>query len=273
MHHEDETSNMNKFLCFAAVVLWATRSLAHDAWVETHTSIVRTGDAAHISLLLGNHGNSHRDFKLAGKVDLRHAQCELIRPDGNKLDLKPTLFDVGYAPAEGYWSTRFVAAEPGLYTVNHLSDQVMSYAPVRSIKGAKAYFVVSDSLDRVSRKYGGFERPLEHPLELIPTAHPITPMGVGVPIRVRLVYRGKPLAGARVSFIPRSVSLSDGFDATYERTTDDRGEAAFTPTLGTQHLVVAHHEEPNERGEGFDRTKYSATLTIFVPQICPCCQE
>jgi hypothetical protein len=43
--------------------------------------------------------------------------------------------------------------------------------------------------------------------------------------------------------------------------------------LGTYHLIVAHHDEPQERGAGYDRTKYSATLTVLVPQVCPCCNE
>jgi hypothetical protein len=36
---------------------------------------------------------------------------------------------------------------------------------------------------------------------------------------------------------------------------------------------VAHWKEPNESGKGYDSTKYSATLTILVPQVCPCCGE
>ena len=69
------------------------------------------------------------------------------------LDLKPGLTDQGYAPSEGFWSTRFVAAEPGLYTVSHTCDKVVSYAPVRSIKSAKTCFVASGSLDNVSRRF------------------------------------------------------------------------------------------------------------------------
>lgn len=45
-------------------------STAHDTWVETNTSVVRTGDVVHVDLKLGNHGNEHRDFKLASKISL-----------------------------------------------------------------------------------------------------------------------------------------------------------------------------------------------------------
>jgi uncharacterized GH25 family protein len=108
---------------------------------------------------------------------------------------------------------------------------------------------------------------------LVPETNPVTPMGPGTPIRVRLLYKGKPLAGARVSFIPRGETLSKDFDGRYERKTDARGRAEFTPTEGNYYLVVAHWLEPKEKGEGYQSTKYSATLTVLVPQVCPCCGE
>jgi uncharacterized GH25 family protein len=251
----------------------ASAATAHDAWVQTNTNMVRAGDAVHVDLLLGNHGNDHRDFRLAGKVALEGATLGVVGPDGSRIDLKPNLADVGYAPQEGFWTARFVPSAPGLYVIGHASDQVMSYGPVRSVKGAKTCFVVSDSLDTVPRDNPGFDRPLGHPLELVPLANPVTPMGPGVPIRVRLVYKGQPLAKARVSFIPRGTILEESFDDRYERTTDAAGESSFSPTFGNYYLVVAHHLEPDERGPKYDRTKYSATLCVYVPQVCPCCSE
>ncbi len=168
---------------------------AHDTWVQTNSNAVRVGDAAHVDLMLGNHGNDHRDFKLAGKPDLAASTLEVVLPSGKRLDIKPGLTDQGYAPSEGFWSTRFVPFEPGLYTVSHTYDKVVSYAPVRSIKSAKTCFVANGSLDNVPRNFGGFDQPLGHPLELVPKTHPVTPMGPGVPFTVRLLYRDKPLAG------------------------------------------------------------------------------
>ncbi|HTU24126.1 MAG TPA: DUF4198 domain-containing protein [Pirellulales bacterium] len=245
---------------------------AHDTWVETNTNIVRVGDAVFIDLLLGNHGNDHRDFRLAGKPDLETSTLDVVLPDGRRLDIKPTLSDRGYAPSEGFWSTRFVPAEPGLYTVSQTSDKVVSYAPTRSIKSAKTFFVANGSLDNVPRDFGGFDRPLGHALELVPIAHPVTPMGPGVPFAVRLLYRDKPLPETKVSFIPRGTTLAEGFDSKYERTTDEHGEARFTPPDGNFYLIVAHHDEPNEAGPNYQRTKYSATLVLFVPQHCSCCE-
>lgn len=265
---------MAKHLLASAMMLVLAATLsAHDTWVQTNTNVVRVGDNVHIDLMLGNHGNDHRDFKLAGKIDLEGCTLTVVAPDGKRYDLKDRLTDTGYTPREGYWTAPFAGAKPGLYLVAHTLDKVVSYAPTRSIKSAKTFFLVSKSLDNVPRDNPGFDKPLGHPLELVPETNPVTPMGPGTPIKVKLLYKGKPMADARVSFIPRGTALTQGFDPRYERKTDKDGRASFTPAEGNYYLIVAHHLEPKESGEKHQSTKYSATLTILVPQICPCCGE
>jgi uncharacterized GH25 family protein len=151
----------------------------------------------------------------------------------------------------------------------------MSYAPERAIKSAKVLFVASEGLDEMPLENPGFERPLGHDLELIPVANPVTPMGPGTPIRVRLLYKGKALVGERVSFIPRGATLKPGLDERYERVTDSNGEAHFEPTEANHYLIVAHKTEPDAGGEldgkPYKFTKYGATMTVYVPRICACC--
>lgn len=258
-----------RLLSALVLSLVATASLAHDTWVQTNTNVIRSNDSVYIDLMLGNHGNEHRDFKLAGKIDLAKCTLDVVGPDGKSFDLKPNVVDRGYAPREGYWSAKFVPVASGLYCAAHKLDTL--HKTTRAIKSAKTYFVVSENLDKVTENNPGFDKPLGHPFELVPTVNPVTPMGPEKPIGVKLLYQGKPLAGARVTFIPRGVELSQSFDDRYERQTDDEGRAQFTPTEGNYYLVVAHHSEPDQRGDNFDRTSYSATLTVLVPDLCPCC--
>jgi len=259
-------------LTAAAVILATSSGSAHDAWLQVNTNVVRVGDAVTIDLMLGNHGNNHRDFKLAGKTNPAAGPLEVVAPDGKRYDLKDRLTDTGYTPKEGFWSTRFVGEQAGLYLVSRLSDQVVSYAPKRSVQSAKTCFVISRSLDQVPPDNPGFDKPLGHPLELVPVANPVTPMGPGQAIRVRLLFKGQPLSAETVSFIPRGEELTEEFDPRYERQTDAEGRASFTPKEGDYYLVAAHREAP-ESGQGYDATKYSATLCIYVPHLCPCCGE
>jgi uncharacterized GH25 family protein len=263
---------MMRFSLFTMLLL-VSEAQAHDTWLQTNVNVVRPGDNVHIDLMLGNHGNDHRDYKLASKVNPEGSTLEVIAPGGKRYDLKPQLFDAGYTPKEGFWTTRFAGETPGLYMVAHSQEKVVSYAPVRSIKSAKTFFVVSKSLDKVPQNNPGFDKPLGHALELVPERNPVTPMGPGTPLKVRLFLKGKPLADAKISFIPRGETLAEGFDKRYERMTDKEGRAAWTPKEGNYYLVVAHWQAPDESGKDYKSTKYSATLTVLVPQVCPCCAD
>lgn len=241
---------------------------AHDTWVETNTSIVRTGDVVHVDLKLGNHGNEHRDFKLASKISLDKCQLSVIGPDGKAVDLKHALVDTGYAPKEGYWTGRFVTTTPGLHTVSHTLDTL--HGTTRAIKSGKTHFMASNLLDNVSSTDTSYKQPLGHPLELVLLKNP-TELGAAVPIRVKLLYQSKPLANVRVTFVPRGAVLSEGIDKDHEQNTDADGIASYTPDEGNVILIVVHHASAEQKGEGYDKTHYTATLTVAVPQLCPHC--
>lgn len=243
---------------------------AHDTWLEVSARAVRPDDVVHVDLFLGNHGNEHRDFKVAGKLgSLEGVKVGVIGPDGRTTDLVPGMVDMGYAPAEGYWSARFVPAVAGLHCAAHYRQGVRHGS--MGFKGGKAYFLAAESLDKPARPEGKLPGPLGHPLELVLESHPVIECGPGRPVAVRLLFRGQPLADHVVSFIPRGAALAEGFDPAYERRTDADGRCSFTPKEGNLVLVVAHLTKPEERGEGYDRTAYSATLVLDVPQRCPCC--
>lgn len=257
----------------AAAVLVSTAVCAHDTWIQANVPVVRAGETVYLDLMLGNHGNEHRDFLLASKVSLDRATFKVIDPEGRQFDFKDRLIDTGYTPKEGFWSLRFNPVQAGMYVAVHTLDQVVNHGtPTRSIKSAKTCLVASKLLDKVPEENPGFDRVLGHPLEIIPEANPVTPSGPEVPIRIKVLLKGKPFEGARVSFIPRGVRLADGFDETYERKTNANGRCSYTPKEGNHYLVVVHHKT-DEAGEGYTATAYSATLTVLVPDICPCCGE
>jgi uncharacterized GH25 family protein len=256
----------------AAVAVAPLAASGHDTWVQASQRLVGVGDVVHVELFLGNHGNDHRDFKVAGKLaSLEGVTLDVIAADGRRTDLVPAAVDVGYAPKEGFWSARFVPASPGLHGVAHTRTGIHNRK--RGIKSGKAYFLAADQLD--APPAGGWKHaePLGHPLELVPETDPVRGVGPGRPIAVRLLHRGQPLADHRVSFIPRGAELAEGFDERFERRTDDLGRCGFEPREGDLVLVVAHLDAADERGPDFDRTVYSATLVLDVPQRCACCEE
>lgn len=236
---------------------------AHDTWVETGTLQVRTGEYLYIDLRLGNHGNNHRDFKLASKITLAPCELSVTAPSGSQVDLKSKLVDLGSAEKEGYWTARFVAQESGVYEVLHKLNTL--HGKTRAIKSAKTYFVASDSDERLSSRgqenIKAYELGLEFLLET-----PVDQLSAGTPVCLKLLRNGKPVAGALVSFVPRGVTLSPNEDSTYERKTESDGSVQFTPTEGNLILAVAHFVAEDEKGEGFEKTHYGATIVLAVPQ-------
>jgi uncharacterized GH25 family protein len=245
---------------------------AHDTWVQTAARVVPAGEVVHVDLALGNHGNEHRDFKFAGKLaTLDGARLDIIGPQGRRTDLVPALVDLGYAPKEGFWSARFVTAAEGLHCVAHALDRL--HGTKRTVKTAKAYFLVAAAESPEPPPAGACPEPLGHALELVPETHPVLGCGPGRAVKVRLLFRGRPLADERVSFIPRGAELQGEFDPEFERRTDAEGRASYVPREGNYLLVVAHRTAADERGEGYDKTAYSATLVLMIPQRCGCCDE
>lgn len=256
------------------LLLAAVGAKAHDTWVQTNTSLVRTGDVVHLDLMLGNHGNDHRDFKLASKIGLDLVQSfEIYGPNGLRHDLKPELIDLGLAPKEGFYSARFVPAKPGRYRLVQTLDRVINHGkPIRAVKTAKAFFGVADSLDKPELTKEPWDAPLGTGLEFVLLSDPVLGTGPGKPIRVQLLHQGKPVADHKVSFIPRGGVLKEGTDPDYEVKTDKDGIASFTTKVGTYHLVVAH-KQTSEKSGTFESTAYSATMTLFVSQKCGCCAD
>ena len=240
-------------------------AMAHDTWVETNTSVVRLGHVVHVDLKLGNHGNEHRDFKLASKISLDASEIKIQKPhDPSLLDLKARMTDAGLLPKEGYWTARYVPDREGLHTVIHSARS--QHGKTLGFKSAKSYFVVSKTLDHLDIDQTGFDKPVGHPLELIPLDNPVTSLKSGQPLRVQVLFESRPLTDARVSFIPRGTQLAEGFDAQYEQKTDSQGTATLTPRESNIYLIVVHHKAPDRKGPGFDETSYSATLTVHVMQ-------
>ena len=248
-----------------------SRAPAHDIWIEANQTLVRLGEQVNLALMLGNHGNHHRDFKLASKIPAGQQSLRVMTPEGTSIELTPNLIDNGYEPKEGFWSTTFLGYQPGIYQAISTFDQVMSFAPVRDIKCAKTFFGLTGSLDKPVKFEKGFGLPIGAPLELIAVSNPVYGLGNGSVFTVRLLFKGKPLPETVVSFIPKGVTLTGDIDPRYEVKTDAMGIASFTLCQSGQWLIAAHAKDDSASGEGYKSIGFSATLHLQVPAVCPCC--
>lgn len=256
---------LTKFLAIALAASFITSSAtAHDTWVQSGPLVTRHNDVVHVDLMLGNHGNDHRDFKLASKITLKPCSLSVVAPDGTTSDLKPSIKDMGYAEKEGYWSARMVADQKDVYQVVHTLDTL--HGKTRGIKSSKSFFVSSSCFGVFPTNGTEFIKPLNSGLELVLESS-LKTMGAGKEVQLKVLWNGKPLPEARVAFVPRGAVLAEGFDSDFERVADETGTVRFTPTEGNFLLAVVHHMAADESGDGYDRTHYGATMVLPIPQV------
>ena len=245
-----------------AVLLLPATGLAHDPWVQLNTSRQEPKQPVYADLMLGNHGNNHRDFLLAGKIPLKGSTLSLISGKGTVTDLKPGIADAGSEEKEGFWSVKIPSQPGGLYCVAHTYDAVVTYAPKRVLKTGKAFFfsTAPDGSGVINK----FSQPIGHPLEIIPLEDP-TKLAAGGNLDVRVLFKGQPLKDVVVSCIPQGKELADGFDAAHEARTGSNGGAELPLPEANRYLVVVHRKAPGETGEGYSAgSEYAATLSLLV---------
>lgn len=231
---------------------------AHDTWIQLHTASTPAKQSVYADLMLGNHGNNHRDFLLASKIPLENTTLTLLAPDRSMTDLKPSLIDRGLVPKEGFWTSRITPTSAGLYCVTHTYDAVVTYAPKRSRKFAKAFFRAGDESST------SFSTPVGHALEIVPLADP-TRLSAGDQLKAKVLLNGRPLKDVVISCIPQGKVLADDFDPAHETRTDAEGNAELPLPEANHYLVVVHHKAPEEKGDNYSAgSEYAATLTLLV---------
>ena len=248
---------------FALVAIWMPKASAHDTWLETGTAIAQVGEYTYVDLMLGNHGNNHRDFKPASKISLAPCTLSVVQPNGNTIDLKTKMIDMGSAEKEGFWTVKYQFTQAGLHRFIHTLDTL--HRTTRAIKSAKT-FVLATGIGNDRSLPVNEDRCHGFGLELI-LKTPFESIQAGEPIELQVMRSGKPLPQARVTFIPRGATLAAEFDADFERQSDSTGLVRFVPMDGNILLAVVHHLEETESGDGYENTHYSAALVMHVPNV------
>ncbi|GGE95843.1 hypothetical protein GCM10007285_24420 [Stappia taiwanensis] len=92
-------------------------------------------------------------------------------------------------------------------------------------------------------------------LQIVPLGNP-TELSAGQPLRLRVLYKGEPLAGAKL--IPDYVNMSE----TKLEATDPSGEVEMTVRNNGLNVIAVAHAVPLENDPDADRTQHFATLSF-----------
>ena len=82
--------------CVTVVLLQSPLQVrAHDGWIEAHPVLVEKGQPVSLFLMLGNHSNEHKSYRLAGKWEPQYAKLLVIDSNGRERDLTQRIVDLG----------------------------------------------------------------------------------------------------------------------------------------------------------------------------------
>jgi hypothetical protein len=263
------------WLIFLLLVLQAGWSSAHDGWVEV-PSIVERGQPVTISLMLGNHSNEHKSYRLAGKWNPERTKLMVIEPSGKVNDLTASLVDLGEDAEntgpkgpKGFHIAAFTPKEEGVHIVIARQEEVAQHGDgpkfrgVRSARGAFASLRTPTVAEaKKSSRFAGTVDS-ENLMEIVPVSNPLGVTQNGqMTFEVR--YRGKAFANQNVTIISRL----DGPTSVKELLTDEKGQVSFNAGVPDAYLMRIKFEERNQRSEGeYDLTSYEATyvFNVFYP--------
>jgi hypothetical protein len=257
-------------LLFAGLFLTRT-ARAHDGWIEV-SPIVEKGQPATISLMLGNHSNEHRSYRLAGKWDAKLTRLMVIEPSGSLTDITNSLVDLGEDDEKtgpkgpkGFHIATFTPKAQGVHIVLAREEQIQQHdgPKFRSIRSARTAFGAFGNPRLMEAKnVAGFDRTfaIENLLEIVPISNPL---GVteGSPVTLEVLYKGKPFPNQTVAVVRRL----EGPASAQEFITNEKGTIGFKAGPPDFYLVRLKFDERGERSEGrFDLSSYQATYVFKV---------
>ncbi|MGO4370834.1 DUF4198 domain-containing protein [Paenibacillus sp. MCAF20] len=272
-----KTLRFRKKLAGAALVAVLTLGaavpvFAHDGWSQTNTPIVAPGQVSYVELMLGNHSNDHKSYRIAGQWSPDTTKVFVTTPAGVKSDITGTRFYAGEAATEtepavnNYFVTSFKSNVPGAYVVSAEGDTVFAHGGVasRTLRSAKSFVAVGDIpvAERVKSLTGFSKQVSPDRAELVPQFNPAA-VAPSEQVSVQLLLKGKPLADTAVDLIRRSNSES------LELTTDAKGIVTFTTGAADYYLLRAKPVTTEGKEGEYTSTNYEATMTFTVQNRSP----
>ena len=261
------------FLALLAILLPLSALWAHDFWIDPSSFHPEPGQRVTVRLRVGQHFRGDpvpRDLSLLqrfsvigpGGGETPVPGVPGAEPAGFATITAPGLSLITYASGRSPVSldgAKFETylAEEGLETISaERARKGQTAAPIKEVFSRYAKTFLNVGGRRGGKGGAGYDRVLGLTLELIPEKDP-TGLTSGMELPVRLLYRGKPLAGVLVTALPH-----DKPDTKVTARTDAEGRARVRLNQPGEWLVKAVHMIPAPAGAGADWESFWASLTF-----------
>ncbi|HSG38336.1 MAG TPA: DUF4198 domain-containing protein [Thermoanaerobaculia bacterium] len=246
----------------------APAARAHDFWIEPSSFTPASGQRVAVRLRVGDHfpGDSfprnaariERFAILGGGAEADVPGVDGIDPAGYLVTGRPGLYQIVY-------DSRHASIElSGEKFEKHLAEQGLERISAIRKKDGESASAAKEIYSRsvkalVAAGEGpaeGYDHPAGLPLELIPEQNPFL-LAPGNELPLRLLYQGKPLAGAWVEARnPRQP------EETVSGRTDGEGRVRLRLASGGPWLVKSVHMVPAPKESGADWESFWASLTF-----------
>ena len=242
--------------------LFASPAYAHDFWISPEPADPQVGQTVLLRLYAGEWFQGEEvPYEAAHALHFQHfngATSEALTgregysPASFLRNVAPGVHLIGYTSAgtdiqiEAEKFNRYLE-DSGLRTVLAIRRQngtAAAPAHERFFRYAKALLVTPAAKPDVNTS----GRVLGQRLEIIPEFDPVDVARKHAPIRIRVMYEGKPLAGATVFAMPRS----DPEAGRLEEVTDAGGRAAFALDRSDVWMVKLIWMVPGTQGAGWE---------------------
>jgi hypothetical protein len=257
---------------------------AHDFWLQPQEYWIDADALTTMTLQVGHGPFRQRSPILARRI----TRFQALTPEAVLVDLRKQL-RLGQAAEDG----DFRLTRPGLYLLvlqtdnraqTHLpSIRFNDYLKAEGLtpaleQRARLHLMDADGSERYSRcakaivqvgpSAAGPQRliskPIGLPLEIVPEASPYdVPRSATLPVRV--IYEGRPLAGALVKL----TNLKDDASPLEVRQTDHEGRASFTMPSSGSWLLNVIWTKPLPRSEETDFETVFSSLSFGFPSDRP----
>jgi uncharacterized GH25 family protein len=259
---------ISRRLLIGAFLFMTGTAAAHDFWIEPQAFRPKPGTAVGLNLFVGQDfkGDSvpyfpqkFERYVVAGPAGTQAVPGVLgDEPAGTITPAAPGLYVIGLHTKPD--SVSFDTAEE---FEQYLSKEGLEYNLALHQRRHKAgkkigetYFRCAKSLIAAGTAGDGADRILGFPLELVAETSPYR----NPALRLRLLYEGKPLAGALVIAFNKAEPL-----AKLRARTDDNGRVEFNLPRSGIWLVTSVHMIPASFFSGYDWQSLWASLTFERP--------
>jgi uncharacterized GH25 family protein len=258
-------------LAFMLALPCAGSLWAHDLWIEPSAFMPAPGTRLAVRLFIGQlfRGDVFpRDPRYLVRFAVIGSGGETpipgvpdTDPAGFLVAGRPGLYELVYTSSHA--AVELDAAKFEKYLAEEGLEKI-SALRARSGRGAaqakEIYSRCAKSLIVVGEDAGsGHDRVLGLTLELIPEQNPYT-LASGQDLPVRLLYRGQPLAGAKIAAVPKDQPARQ-----VAARTDAQGRVRLRLSGAGVWLVKAVHMVAAPPGSGADWESFWASLTFALP--------